>query len=281
MRALLLGVGGMLGHDLAQAVPADVALTALPRAELDVTDQAALAAALARVRPDVVINAAGYTAVDRAEAEAEAAFEVNGAAVGELGRLAAHAGARVVHFSSDYVFDGSSKVPYREDDPPAPLSAYGRSKLAGERALEASGASYLIVRSQWLFGVAGRSFPRTMWERARAALDSRVVNDQTGRPTLTADLARAVWRLITLSAEGTLHIANRGSATWYDVAARVYAAAGVPGLVTPCRTTDYPTPAVRPAYSVLDTSRADKLLGGALPPWEDALARFLSELAAA
>ncbi len=228
------------------------------------------------LRPEVVLNAAAYTAVDRAESEPDVAFRVNAAAVEELGRIAAQAGARVVHFSTDHVFDGTARAPYREDDPPNPLNAYGRSKLAGERALAESGARYLIVRAQWLFGAHGRSFPRTMWERAGARQPSRVVDDQWGRPTCTADLAAAVWSLIRREAAGVLHVANAGTASWYDVARRVYAQVGVEALVTPCGTADYLTPAARPARAVLDTTDAEALLPAPLPRWEDALQRFLA-----
>ena len=275
-RVLLLGAGGMLGRDLAAAAPSGTELHALTRHDLDITDHTALGARIAAVRPDVIVNAAGYTAVDRAETETERAHRVNAVAVGELGRLAARADARVVHFSSDYVFGGSGSRPYREGDPTDPVNVYGATKLAGERALAHSDAESLIVRTQWLFGVHGKSFPRTMWERARAGEATRVVRDQCGRPTYTGDLAPAVWRLIADGARGVLHVANAGEATWFDVAARVFRRAGRPELVTPCVSADYPTPARRPRYSVLDTSRADQVLGGPLPKWEDAVDRFLA-----
>jgi dTDP-4-dehydrorhamnose reductase len=275
MRALVLGAGGMLGQDLVATAPPDVTLFPFPRTALDITHGAALVATLADVRPDVVINAAAYTAVDQAEAERETAVRVNGTAVGELGRIARQAGARVIHFSSDYVFDGQTTRPYREDSRTEPVNAYGASKLAGETALAASGADCLIVRTQWLFGVHGKSFPRTMWERARAGLATKVVRDQTGRPTYARDLGAAVWTLIGQGVGGVLHVANRGEATWFDLAARVFTRAGRPDLLTPCATADYPTPARRPRYSVLDTTRADQVLGGALPKWEEAVDRWL------
>ena len=276
MRVLLLGAGGMLAHDLIAHAPPDVALTPLGRAELDVTDHAALARAIRDLGPAVVINAAGYTRVDDAERERGLAFAVNGVAPGAIGRAAAAARATVVHFSTDYVFDGEAGAAYREEDPPHPLNVYGESKLAGERALAASGAEFLIVRTQWLFGGCGRSFPRTMWERATQRLPTRVVADQTGRPTYTVDLARVTWRVALEGVRGVLHAANAGVASRYDVARRVFAAAGAEHLVVPCTTTDFPTPARRPAWSVLDSTRLDRLLGVSLPDWEDALRRFLS-----
>jgi len=278
VRVLLLGAGGMLAHDLIAHAPPDVALTPLGRAELDVTDRAALARAIRDLGPAVVINAAGYTRVDDAERERELAFAVNGVAPGAIGRAAAAAHATVVHFSTDYVFDGEANAPYREEDPPHPLNVYGESKLEGERTLAASGAEFLIVRTQWLFGRCGRSFPRTMWERATAGVASRVVDDQVGRPTSTLDLSGAIWRLVGAGACGLMHVANAGTATRYDVAQHVYAVAGVPALVTPCRTNEYATPAPRPAWSVLDTSRSETTIGAPLPPWKDALGRLLAEL---
>ena len=276
MRVMVLGAGGMLGHDLVATAPPEVTLFAFSRTQLDITHSDAVAATLGDVRPDVVINAAAYTAVDRAESEVAASLRVNGAAVGALGRMARAAGARVIHFSTDYVFDGQATRPYREDSPTDPVNAYGTSKLAGETALRASGPEHLVVRTQWLFGVHGKSFPRTMWERARAGLATRVVRDQTGRPTYAPDLAAAVWTLIRQGACGVLHVANQGEATWFDVASHIFGRVGKPDLLTPCVTADYPTPARRPRYSVLDTTRAEQVLGGPLAAWEDAMDRFLS-----
>jgi len=275
MRALVLGAGGMLGHDLVRAAPSGTELHPLTRRELDITDAPALAARVSALRPDVILNAAAYTAVDRAEADTKRARRVNAEAVGELGRIAAEAGARVVHFSTDYVFDGNASRPYQEDSPTDPVNAYGATKLAGEEALRRSGADWLIVRTQWLFGVNGKSFPRTMWERACAGLATKVVTDQTGRPTYSRDVAPAVWKLIDGGVSGVMHIANDGEATWFDVAARVFERAGRRDLLTACSTADFPTPARRPRYSVLDTTRLDEQLGGPLPPWADAVDRLL------
>src|SRR5690348_15173096 len=276
MRALILGAGGMLGHDLVRTAPR-IDLQSLTRQQLDITDTAALARRVTELRPDIILNAAGYTAVDRAEAEREQAFRVNAEAVGELGRIAARTGARVVHFSTVYVFDGTASEPYREDSPTKPVNAYGESKLAGEEALKAGGADWLIVRTQWLFGVNGKSFPRTMWERARAGLATKVVQDQTGRPTYSHDLAAVMWTLIAKETRGVIHLGNDGQATWFDVATRVFARAGTPELLTACSTADFPTPARRPTYSVLATSRLEEL-GVRMPPWQQAVERLLEEL---
>jgi dTDP-4-dehydrorhamnose reductase len=275
VRAILLGAGGMLGRALMGSAPKGVDLVAFRRSELDIADARALDRTLQESRPDVVINAAAYTAVDKAEAEREAAFRINGGAVGNLGRLAARIGSTVVHFSTDYVFDGRVSRPYREQDEPNPLNVYGASKLAGERALQASGAASLILRTSWLFGLHGRSFPRTMLERARSDLHTRVVRDQVGRPTSTTDLARATWHLLARQALGLTHVANSGFATWYDVARQIFRTVGRLHLLASCTSEEYSTGARRPPYSVLDTTRADVLLGSQLPPWETALASFL------
>jgi dTDP-4-dehydrorhamnose reductase len=277
MRAMLLGAGGMLGHDLAATVPSAVTLLTYSKAQLDITDAEALAATVATVKPDVIINAAAYTAVDRAETERDLAFRVNAEAVATLGRIARSNGARVIHFSTDYVFDGEATEPYTEESPTNPVNMYGASKLAGEHALRQSEADALIIRTQWLFGVHGKSFPRTMRDRALARVPSKVVSDQVGRPTHSRDVARATWHLEARKEVGVIHVTNDGTATWYDVAKRVYAACHAPTLVQACSTAEFPRPARRPASSILATERLAGVLGESLPPWEDALAQFLAE----
>ena len=278
MRVMLLGAGGMLGCDLLATAPATARVTPLSRADVDITDTQALARAAQDIRPDVIMNAAAYTFVDEAEAERDAAFRVNADAVGAIGRAAAGAGALVVHFSTDYVFDGASALPYPENAAPNPLNVYGASKRAGEQQLLQSGTAYLLIRTQWLFGIHGRSFPRTMWQRACHSQATRVVVDQTGRPTYTLDLAQAVWLLLARGARGLFHLANSHTATWYDVAERVFSRAHRNDLVTACTTAEYPTPARRPAHSVLDTGKGEALLGRPLPSWTDGIDRFLDEL---
>ena len=274
----MLGARGMLASDLRALAPASIDLTAFSRSEVDISDRAAVARAIERHRPDWIINASAFSQVDRAEAEAAEADCVNGTAVGMLGQIARSEGARVLHFGSDYVFDGTGSRPYREGDAVNPLNAYGRSKLRGEVELIASGASALIIRTQWLFGDRGRSFPRTMWERALARAATRVVSDQFGRPTYTHDLAGASWRMLLAGATGVYHVANAGEASWFEVAARVFRFAGADDVLAPCSSAEYPTPARRPAYSVLDTTRAAHDHGIVLPPWDDALTRFLEVL---
>jgi len=270
----------MLGRDLMATAPPALKVRSAADVRgrrLDITDGESLIAAISRARPECVVNAAAYTKVDDAEKEMDRATAVNATAVGVLGRECAERGIRVVHFGTDYVFPGNGTAPYREGDPTSPINAYGLSKLRGEQALHASGARALIVRTQWLFGKAGRSFPRTMWERATAKQPTRVVNDQVGRPTYSRDLAQWTWQVVERGVDGIIHAANAGTATWFDVAARVFARAGVRELLTPCTSAEYPTPAKRPSYSVLDTTMLERETGP-LRTWEDALDGFLEEL---
>jgi dTDP-4-dehydrorhamnose reductase len=280
VNVFLLGCRGMLGTDLAATAPAGTRVTGVGIEDLDITDPAAVTRAFDDVRPDWVINATAYTAVDRAETERALAFAVNGDAVAGLVRECEARGAGIVHYGTDYVFDGNGTRPWREDDATAPLNAYGESKLAGERAVLAGGARHLMLRTQWLYGVHGKSFPRTMWERATAGQATRVVSDQHGSPTYTVDLARATWALLGSGRRGLFHATNAGEATWYDVAARVFAAAGRAELLSPCATSDYPTPARRPAYSVLDGARLREA-GIVMRPWTEALDEFLGALRSA
>ncbi len=279
MRVLLLGAGGMLGRDLAASAPDGVELVAASRADLDISDTGAVARRLDEMRPRWVVNAAAYTQVDRAESEPELAMRTNGTAVGDLADACARRGVALAHYSTDYVFAGDAARPYIEDDATSPLGAYGRSKLRGEEGIRASGVEHLLLRTQWLFGEHGRSFPRTMWERATRGQATRVVNDQWGRPTYTPDLAEATWRLLSGPARGTLHVTNGGGpATWYDVARAVFEAAGAEKLLSPCSTAEYPTPARRPAYGVLDTSRVEMVAGVTMRVWRDALLAFLERI---
>ena len=271
----------MLGTELLAAAPRDAAIIAPGIDDVDITDRTRLSAAIDDARPDWIINSAAYTAVDQAESEPAIANAVNGDAPGLIGAEAARRGIAVVHFSTDYVFPGTAHVPYRESDAVSPVNAYGESKLRGERALLASGAHALVLRTQWLFGVAGKSFPRTMWDRASTAKATRVVSDQFGRPTYAPDLARVTWELVARGERGILHVTNGGApVSWFAFAQRVFDRAGASTLISPCTSAEYPTPARRPAYSALSTERLEGILGRSLPPWEDALDRFLEDLGA-
>ncbi len=312
MKILLLGAGGMLARDILREAPEEHDLVGRDIDDFDITDPDAVHEAVHEIQPSLIINAAAYTNVDGAESEPDLAFAVNGDAPGFIGAAAKALGIPVVHYSTDYVFDGSSREPYDEHELTSPMGVYGASKLRGEHRLLDSGAGALIIRTQWLFGIAGPSFPRTMWKRATSGEATRVVDDQTGRPTYTVDLARASWGWGLLTGgradgktgstgqQGTawgglwqpgavwgslgrpgaeiVHMANSGTATWYDVAKRVFEAAGRPELLEPCSSAEYPTTARRPAWSVLATKKYEEIVGEPLPAWEDAIDRFLVEL---
>lgn len=279
MRFTITGAAGMLGQDLVDAVQAsghDVA--PFSRAALDITDAGAVADALrGEARADVVVNCAAWTDVDGAEGAPDAAEAVNGAGAGNVARAAAAAGAWTIHVSSDYVFDGSKRSPYLESDETQPLSAYGRSKLAGERAVaSAAPARHTIVRSSWLFGAGGACFPATILRLATERDELKVVDDQVGCPTFTGHLAAA---LVDLGARarrpvGPLHVAGGGSCSWYEFARAVVAGADVTCDVQPCTTAEMPRPAPRPAYSVLGSELGDE--APRLPHWRDGLSEYMA-----
>ncbi|MDP1859244.1 MAG: dTDP-4-dehydrorhamnose reductase [Gemmatimonadaceae bacterium] len=258
MNVMLLGAGGMLARAIVRASPEDASLRAFTHAQLDITDAAGVESALAS-RPNWVINCAAWTRVDDAEDHEAEATRINGDAVGVLGQVAARHDVRVLHISTDYVFDGRLGNPYREDDAPNPQGAYGRSKLAGERALAASGCRWTLVRTQWLYG-GGPSFVRTMWQRALAGLPSRVVDDQIGAPTHAHEVADVIWRLINEGAHGIWHATASGSASWFEVAQAVHAEVGADvSLVTPCSTLEFGARAPRPADGRLDTTKLGEM----------------------
>lgn len=279
---LVCGADGMLGSDLVATAPPSIELRVsvdpVTSKRLDITDRRAVCRLLDEAAPGVVINAAAYTRVDLAEEEGDRAHAVNAVAPTQIAQECARRGIFLVHFSTDYVFPGTTRRPYLETDPVDPINEYGRSKLAGEQGILASTARSLIIRTQWLFGARGKSFPRTMWERATKRLATRVVDDQFGRPTYSRDLAEITWRLIDRQASGLVHVANAETASWFDLAAVVFAAVGADSLLTRCATAAYPTTAPRPAFSVLDTTRAERLLGASMPRWQESVLRFLGEL---
>jgi dTDP-4-dehydrorhamnose reductase len=285
-RWLVTGAAGMLGQDLTALLAAEDGeqLVPLTRAELDITDPATVCASLDSYRPDVVVNCAAWTAVDEAETQEQAAIQVNGKAVALLAGACADRGITLVQVSTDYVFDGTAREPYREDHPAAPRTAYGRTKLAGEQAARTALPDHAyVVRTAWLYGAHGSSFVRTMLNRARVASPVSVVDDQRGQPTWTADVAGQIHTLITAQAPpGIYHATSSGETTWFGLARDVYARAGAdPALVTPTTTAAYPRPARRPAYSSLGHS--GWLAAGIKPigDWREALERALPAMLAA
>jgi dTDP-4-dehydrorhamnose reductase len=273
MRLLVTGAAGMLGTDvIAAAAGHDV--IALARADLDVTDAAAVDAAVDGARPDAVIHCAAWTDVDGAEADEAAATAVNGDGAGHVARAAASAGAHVVHVSSDYVFDGRASEPYTEAAVTNPLSAYGRSKLAGERAVAAGTPdAHAIVRSSWLFGVHGKNFVDTMLRLAGERDEVTVVDDQVGCPTYTGHLAAALVNVAERRLQGVLHVAGRGACSWWELARATFARAGLDCTVKPGTTAELGRPAPRPAFSVLGSTRVDAPV---LPSWREGLDAHLA-----
>jgi len=280
-KVLLTGALGMLGRRVRERLAPDwdVVATAHSAAEgvraLDVGDEAAVRECVRGLRPGVVVNCAGYTAVDRAESEPDLAWRINATAPGTLAEACAEVGALVVHVSSDFVFDGTKRTPYVETDATNPLSSYARSKEAGERFVRERASRHVIVRTQWLYGPDGKHFPGTIRRLAREGKPLRVVDDQTGVPTYAPDVAAAIGRILETGLNGTIHVANRGQATWCEFARAVLARAGEGATVTPITTAEFPTPARRPAYSVLRNAVLEATIGDTMRPWEEALAAFL------
>ncbi len=283
MIALITGAGGQVGRALIDTAPAGVQAVGLVSSDLDITDAAAVGDAINRHAPTVIINAAAYTAVDRAESEAERAHAVNGAGPGIISDAARAAGVKLVHISTDFVFDGSSSRPWRTTDACAPLSVYGQSKLAGERQV---GDDALIVRTAWVYADEGANFVATMLRLMRERPEVRVVDDQIGTPTHALSLASAIWALADRDVRGIYHYTDSGVASWYDFAVAIQEEAIVAGLlatavpIMPIATADYPTPAARPAYSVLDKRETWAALGAPAPHWRVNLRAMLQRKAA-
>jgi dTDP-4-dehydrorhamnose reductase len=281
---VILGAGGMLGRELSAAANRRGLhpLLANGRCDVDITDTAALRALLADAHPDVVINAAAYTDVDGAERDTTLAMAVNGDGPAILARECARNDVLLVHYSTDYIFNGRSKKPYRVDHPPHPVNRYGESKLAGELAVAASGCRHLLLRTSWLFAPHGKNFVRTILSLAEQRTSIDVVNDQCGRPTHCRDLAEMTLDLIECGAEQsheTLHVTCGGQCTWFEFASEIIAGAELDCVVNPCATCDMPRPARRPAWSVLDITDTIRLIGRPRH-WRDALAECVRELRA-
>ncbi|QOY93630.1 dTDP-4-dehydrorhamnose reductase [Massilia sp. UMI-21] len=296
MKILLFGKNGQVGWELQRALAALGDVRALDRSDADLGQPERLRACVAAHRPDVIVNAAAYTAVDRAEADAGVAHAINALAPGVLAEAASACGAWLVHYSSDYVFDGSRQTAYREDDAPGPLSAYGRSKLAGEEGIRASGARHLILRTSWVFGPRGANFPKTILRLARERSRLEVVADQVGAPTsaeLLADLTALALQRIALGGaaaaalSGTYHVAAAGQTSWHAYARHVVGQAleqgarlrASPEDIVPVAAAAWGAAAPRPANSLLDTGKFRAAFGLALPDWRHHVNRLVAELA--
>jgi dTDP-4-dehydrorhamnose reductase len=275
MKLLVTGAAGMLGRDVMLAAGnAGHDVVGFGRAELDITDPAGLARKFDLERPDIVINCAAWTDVDGAEAAEEEAFAVNGAGAGNVAAAAAEVGASVVYVSSDYIFDGVKGAPYVESDQVAPLSAYGRTKLAGEEATIAANKRHFVVRSAWLFGIGGPNFVETMLRLAGSGNEVLVVRDQIGSPTYTWHLAYGVVRLIEGIEFGIHHMAAAGQCSWYEFAREIFEQAKVECKVLSITTEEFGRPAPRPPFSALTSQREHAIR---LPSWQDGLAGYLAQ----
>lgn len=285
VRILQFGATGQIAREMLARAEGRAEIAALSRAEVDLSDTAAVEAAVMAADADLVLNAAAYTAVDQAEAEEALAFAVNASAPGAMARACRARELPLVHISTDYVFDGEKDGAWTEDDPTAPLGAYGRSKLAGEQAVAEAGAEALVLRTSWVFSPHGRNFVKTMLALAQARPELRVVDDQHGRPTAAGDIAEfilaAAPRLVRREAglTGVFHFAGEGVTTWRRFAEAIFdASAGPRPAVTPITTTEFPTPARRPRNSELDCGKLEHLFGVRPRPWREGLAETLKAL---
>lgn len=287
---LVTGGRGMLAHDLIPRLGNQFRVIPVDLPELDITDPAAVRGTVGELHPDGIINCAAYTAVDKAESEAELAFKVNRDGAGVLAGACSAVGIPLIHISTDFIFDGSSTRPYREDDPAGPLSVYGRSKWEGEEAVRSQLDRHVIVRTAWLFGSTGNNFVKTVIRLAREREELRMIDDQTGCPTWTGHLADA---LVTVAENaltsdagdvwGTYHFCGAGQTTWYGFTRKIIELASphetfrVKRLL-PIPTSEYPTPATRPPWSVLDTSKISRTFGVSSPAWQEGLAGVIEDL---
>lgn len=279
-KVLVTGAAGLLGRQIVRLFSRDCELRATDREECDVTSIVEVRREIGSFRPDLVLHCAAFTAVDRAETEREAAFLLNGTGTRNVARACRERGSLLVAYGTDYVFDGKGRRPYREEDEPNPISVYGESKLAAERALAEENPEWLLIRTQWLFGPGGPDFVSAILRKADREGTVRVVTDQVGCPTSASDLAEATRRLLGTGTRGIVHFSNAGQTSFYDYAVFLLAEAGREGVrVEPVKTADFPKeayPAPRPAHSVLDKAKYTGITGSAPRPWRDAVREYLA-----
>jgi len=272
VRLLVVGAQGMLGRDLVEILSPSYEVMAWDLPDLDITRAEEAQEKIAHLLPRGIINCAAYTDVDGCESQAGLAFAVNSEGVRNLALAASAVQARLIHLSTDYVFDGASQRPYKTDDPPSPLNIYGRSKHQGEILLRDSGVDHLIVRTAWLYGPRGKNFVEAILRQAEAGKELRVVDDQQGSPTFTRDLCSAIRDLLEGGAEGVFHVTNSGSCTWYEFALEILKQKGMSAIkVHPISAEELGRPAKRPAFSLLDCSRYEKVSGKIMRPWKEGL----------
>jgi dTDP-4-dehydrorhamnose reductase len=276
MRVLVTGAGGMLGRALGERLQGAHTLFLWGREEADLTDEAQVRSAARGITFDAVVHAAAMTNVDGCESAPDDALRVNRDATRHVADLARECGAVFVYVSTDYVFDGTKRSPYLEEDPTGPLNVYGRSKLEGERAAVGSGAKTLIVRTSWLFGPGGKNFVDTIASKLERGESLRVVDDQKGSPTYTRDLAHAIELLLRRGSLGTVHATNSGATTWYGLAREIARLLGSDAPLTPVTTEEFPRPAPRPKFSALSGARFRAWTGENLRAWEEAVGHYLA-----
>lgn len=274
MRILVTGANGQLGREVARQAGSHELVLA-DRHRLDIADQAAVRTMLREVKPQAVVHCAAYTNVDGAESDADGAFRVNAIGAQNIAAGCLEQQARLVYVSTDYVFDGQAATAYREFDPVNPQTVYGRTKFQGEQLVRQILGRHYIVRTAWLYGDGG-NFVRTMLHLAKERKELRVVNDQTGTPTSTVDLAKAIYRLLDSDAYGTYHATCQGQCTWYEFACEIFKQAGKEINVIPVASEEFPRPAKRPAYSVLDNYMLRMTVGDPMRQWEAALQEYLT-----
>lgn len=286
MKIILTGADGMLGTDLKEALCSMFHVSCYAKNDLDITNPAQIEEKISEVRPDILINAAAYTAVDKAESEFELAKKINGTAVGFLAKACRTHGVRLIHFSTDYVFDGGNPGGYSEDAKPNPINAYGKSKLLGEELIEKSGCDFAIIRTSWLYGKNGKNFVDTMLRLGKERQELKVVADQTGSPTYSLDLAKAILQLLEnpsfchprengdpeKKSGEIFHLTNSDTTTWADFAREIFRLAKLPTKVISISTNEYPLPAKRPSCSILLNTKLPKLRS-----WQEALREYLQQ----
>jgi len=281
MRILVTGAEGILGHAIREWLGSRHTLLLWDRDEADIRDEAAVRDAARGIAFDAVIHGAAMTDVDRCEGEFDLALATNRDGTRHLARLARERDARLVVLSTDYVFGGAKDGAYAEEDPTAPINAYGRSKLAGEEAAREEAPGCLVVRTAWIYGPGGRNFVDTIAAKLERGETPEVVTDQRGSPTYARDLARGIERLLCRGAAGTVHVTNTGSTTWHGLAEAIARRLGSPSTVLPTTSARFPRPARRPANSILSGARYRTITGESLPHWEEALGDYLARRAAA
>ena len=279
MKILLLGHKGMLGSDLLTQMRLHHEVVGMDQDEIDITSAADCVKAIEDTAPQIVINAAAYTNVDGCETAKEECFAVNAEAIKNIATACRSKNIRIIHFSTDYVFNGCASSPYKEDENCDPINIYGASKLAGEQYLQALAQNYIIIRTAWLYGANGKNFVRTILEKAKTTPKLTVVDDQIGSPTHTKDLAAAVDLLIEKNAQGIFHVTNRGSCSWYQFAVKILQEAGIDDVeVTPIKSDQLVRAAKRPANSVMSMQKFIATTGKAMQPWQLALKDYLESI---